>query len=261
MALEPGVMFWAGRDDFARVRALGVRFGQLGVSDGVNLTPEEWKAAFQSAGFTLVTVFAAFEGESYADIVAVRATVGFVPPATRAARERRFLEVSDFAAELGAPAIACHIGCVQEEDATMRDLVRRVCDHAAAHGQMFALETGQERPEALANFIRAVDRPNLRVNFDPANMILYGSGDPVEGLRLLAPWVISVHMKDGDSRLHPRVLGKERPLGQGAVGVERFIAALREIGFQGPLNIERETEDQAERWRDIAEAVRLLERY
>jgi sugar phosphate isomerase/epimerase len=253
-------MFWAERDDFARVRALGVRFGQLGVSEGVNLAAEEWKAAIQSAGFTLVTVFAAFEGESYADIPAVCETVGFVPRATRKARELRFLQVSNFAARLGAPAVACHIGCVDEEDAAMRDLVRRICDHAAQHGQMFALETGQERAEALANFIRAVDRPNLRVNFDPANMIMYGSGDPIEALRLLAPWVISVHMKDGDSRLHPRVLGNERPLGQGKVGVERFIAALREIGFTGPLNVERETDDQDQRWRDIADAVQLLRR-
>src|SRR5205807_10625041 len=122
--------------------------------------------------------------------------------------------------------------------------VRCICDHAARNGQAFALETGQERPQVLADFIRAGDRPNLRVNFDPANMILYGSGDPVDALRLLAPWVISVHMKDGDwpPPGDPTALGKERPLGQGAVGVERFIAALREIGFRGSLNIERETE-------------------
>jgi len=90
--------------------------------------------------------------------------------------------------------------------------------------------------------------------------VLYGSGDPVTALRLLAPWVISVHMKDGDppSSGDPNALGKERPLGEGAVGVERFIATLREIGFQGSLNVEREAEDQAERWRDIAAAVRVL---
>jgi sugar phosphate isomerase/epimerase len=255
-------MFWADRDDFARVRALDVRFGQLGVPDGVNPAAEEWKAAFESAGFTLVTLFAAFEGESYADIPTVCETVGFVPHATRKARELRFLQVSNFAARLGCPAVACHIGCVEEDDAAMRDLVRRICDHAAKHGQMFALETGQERAEPLANFIRAVDRPNLRVNFDPANMIMYGSADPIEALRLLSPWVVSVHMKDGypPPSSDPKALGSERPLGQGKVDVERFIAALREIGFQGQLNVERETEDQDERWRDIADAVQLLRR-
>jgi len=263
-------MFWAERDDFGLVRSLGLHFGQLGIPGGMSLTPDaanQWKASFAETGFTLVTVFAAFEGESYADIPTVCATVGFVPPATRHAREQRFIEVSDFAARLGAPTVACHIGCVPEDHsdpdfAAMRDLVRRVCDHAARLGQAFALETGQERPEVLVDFIRAVDRPNLRVNFDPANMVLYGSGDPVEALRLLAPWVISVHMKDGDPPPagKPEALGVERPLGRGAVSIERFLAALKGIGFTGPLNVEREAEDQAERWRDIASAVQQLTR-
>ena len=264
-------MFWTERDDFAVIRSLGLRFGQLGLRGGMKLTSEAaetWKSAVVAAGFTLVTVFAAFEGETYSDIPTVCATVGFVPPQTRAAREQRFLEVTDFAARLDAPGIACHIGCLPENSSDaayleVRDVVRRICDHAVQHRQTFALETGQERPDVLVDFIRAVDRPNLRVNFDPANMILYGTGDPIDALRLLAPWVVSVHMKDGDwpPAGDPEALGVERPLGQGAVGIERFLTTLREIGFRGPLNIERETEDQAERWRDIAAAVRLLARY
>jgi sugar phosphate isomerase/epimerase len=138
--------------------------------------------------------------------------------------------------------------------------VRRICDRAARHGQTFALETGQEPARVLLRFIEDVGRPNLRINFDPANMILYGAGDPIEALRLLGPLVASVHCKDGDwpPRETPGALGRERPLGEGSVGIERYVRTLQEIGFRGPLNVERETEDQEERLRDIARGIAVL---
>lgn len=266
--LEPGVMFWAERDDFALVRNLGVRCGQLGVPGGMQLNDaaaDRWKRILDDADFTVITVFAAYDGEDYADIPTVQRTVGFIPPATRAEREARTLAVSDFAARIGVRSIACHIGFVPEDSAhpdyvAVREVVRRVCDHAARHGQTFALETGQEPAPVLAAFLADAARPNLRINFDPANLILYGSGEPLPALRQLAPHVVSVHCKDGDwpPAGVPGALGKERPLGKGSVGIPAFVQTLREIGFTGPLNVERECEDQAERWRDITEAVALL---
>jgi sugar phosphate isomerase/epimerase len=261
-------MFWAERDTLEMVCGLGVRYGQLGVPGGMHLTDAaagQWKTALGKARFTLVTVFAAYPGEDYTDLPAVARTVGFVPPETRAARLARTFEVSDFAAQLGVPGIACHIGCVPADAAhpdyaAVRDTVRRVCDHAAGHGQSFALETGQEPADVLLEFIRQVDRPNLGVNFDPANLILYGSGEPMAALETLAPLVISVHCKDGD-RPAPGVdgaLGTERPLGKGSVGIGRFVETLRKAGFRGPLNVERETDNQQQRLRDLAEGVELL---
>ena len=267
--LEPGVMFWAGRDTLAGIAAMGVRCGQLGLPGEMALTAEAaetWRRDLEAANFTVVTVFAAYTGENYADIPTVQRTVGFIPAETRAERERRTLEMSDFAAGLGVKSIACYVGFVPEDHAdsdytAVRDMVRRVCDHAAGHGQSFALETGQERAEVLLGFMDDVARPNLRVNFDPANMILYGTGNPIEALRTLAPRVISVHCKDGDwpPRDKPGALGTERPLGQGSVGIPQFVATLKEVGFTGTLNVERETENQAERLRDIGAAVRLLQ--
>jgi len=263
-------MFWAGRDEPAAIAALGVRYGQLAFAGGIPLdaaAAAHWKSALSAAGLTVVTLFAAYDGEDYADIPTVQRTVGFIPPATREVRERRTLELSDFAARLGVPSIACHIGFVPEDPAdpdyiAVRAMVRRVCDHAAARGQTFALETGQERAEVLEAFIRDVARPNLRINFDPANMILYGTGEPIAALRRLAPLLASVHCKDGDwpPADRPGALGTERPLGQGSVGIERFVATLKEIGFPGPLNVERETESQDQRMRDIAAGVLLLRR-
>jgi sugar phosphate isomerase/epimerase len=270
--MEIGVMFWAGRDPYETIRELkswGVRCGQMGIPGDMPLqgAAAHWKHALADENFTVVTVFAAYIGESYADIPTVQQTVGFVPPATRAEREVRTRAVSDFAAEAGVPGIATHIGFVPEDRSSedylaVREMVRCVCDHAAGHGQTFGLETGQESAPALLEFLLAAKRTNLRINFDPANMILYGTGDPIAALDTLGPRVITVHCKDGDwpPKDPPGALGEEKPLGQGSVGMERFIAKLKEIGYKGPLTIEREASDPIQRKRDIVMAVELLRR-
>ena len=266
---EIAVMFWAGKDPaqtLAELTALGIHSGQLGLPGDLDLScAPPWRDALQAANFRVFTVFAAYNGESYADIPTVQQTVGFIPPATRAERERRTLAISDFASTIGAPGIATHIGFVPESPndpdyIAVRDMVRRICDHAASHGQTFALETGQEPARTLLAFLNDVDRPNLGINFDPANMILYGTGDPVEALGILAPKVLTVHCKDGDwpEPGKPGALGKERALGEGSVGVTRFLEALRQAGYKGPLSIEREASDPARRMKDIASAIRLL---
>jgi sugar phosphate isomerase/epimerase len=266
--LEVGVMFWAGRDHLADIKALGVRCGQLGIAGSTELDAAcvaDWKAAIEQEQFTVGTVVAAYNGESYTDIPTVQRTVGFIPAATRQDRERRTLEVSDFARALGVGGIACHIGFVPEDAQDpdyihVRDLVRRIADHAAGNGQTFALETGQEPAAVLLQFLKDVDRPNVGINFDPANMILYGTGDPIEALGILGPRVLSVHAKDGNwpPEGKPGALGMEWPLGEGSVGIERFLDKLKEVGFRGPLNIEREAENQQERMIDIAMAIQLL---
>jgi L-ribulose-5-phosphate 3-epimerase len=270
--MEIGVMFWGGRDPVETIRelkAMGVKCGQIGIPGDMPLAgaAARWKAALEAERFTVVTAFCAYTGENYADIPTVQRTVGFIPRATRAEREKRTNEVSDFARELGIPSVAAHIGFVPEDSSnddyqSVLGLVRRVCDHAAKNKQTFALETGQESAETLLNFFIDVNRPNLAINFDPANMILYGSGDPIEALGTLAAHVVSVHCKDGDwpPKGSPGALGVEKPLGQGSVGMERFIGKLKSIGFKGPLNIEREEPDQAQRLRDIAMGVKLLEK-
>ncbi|MEP6538406.1 MAG: sugar phosphate isomerase/epimerase family protein, partial [Bryobacteraceae bacterium] len=248
-------------------KSLGVRCGQLGIPGDLPLAgmAEDWKSVLARENFTVITAFCAYTGESYADIPTVEATVGYIPRTTRAEREARTIEVSDFAAAAGIPGLGCHAGFVPEDHGdpdyvAVRDLIRRVCDHAAGHGQTFALETGQEPADQLLQFFKDVDRPNLGINFDPANMILYGTGDPIDALGLLGKHVISVHAKDGawPPKDSATALGVEMPLGQGAVGMERFLAKLKQVGFRGPLNVEREVEDHARKLEDMKMGVALL---
>jgi sugar phosphate isomerase/epimerase len=269
--LEVGVMFWAGRDPLQTIRevkALGVQAGQLGVPGDMPLegAAAAWNSALEQEDFALATVFCSYTGESYADLPTVQQTVGFIPPATRQEREQRTNTVSDFAAVLGVKSIATHIGFVPENrtDPAYLDvlhMVRRICDHAGKNGQSFVLETGQEPADTLLTFLRDVDRTNIGINFDPANMIMYGTGDPIQALSVLAPHVVSVHCKDGvwPPRGVANALGSERPLGAGEVGMPQFIAKLKQLGYRGILSIEREIDDEEQKKADMRNAVKLLE--
>lgn len=282
-ALEPGLMFW-GRQQPERtlraIKALGMRCGHLGFTGDVPLNfeaAERWRETADAEDFGITALFAAFNGESYADKPTVERTVGFIPLETRKLREARSIEVVDTASAMGVPIFACHIGFVPEDHhhrdfIAVRDMVRRICDHAAQYNMVFALETGQETAESLARFIDATERRNLKVNFDPANMVLYGTAEPIPSLELLAAQVVSVHCKDGlwPEEGNTDALGTEVPLGDGAVGMEGFVAALKKIGYTGPLTIEREValdQDMDDRHKegvshheDILAAVALLRR-
>ena len=262
-------MFWPWFEPLETIRTLkrlGARCGQLGLPGEYDLSAASalaWRAACESEDFPIATVFAAYQGESYADIAMVERTVGFIPQDTRQARVERTLRLSDFAHILGAPAIACHVGFVPEDPSAadyiaVRDAVRQVCDHAGGNGQTFALETGQEPAPVLRQFIESVARPNLRINFDPANLILYGTGDPIAALDVLAPWIASVHAKDGDWPGEPGHLGQERRLGEGMVGMALFVRKLREIGYSGGLFVEREVDMLVDRLADMRHGLALL---
>jgi sugar phosphate isomerase/epimerase len=280
--MEIGLMFWGERNPqrtIRAVKALGMRCGHIGFAGHVPLDgiATDWKKAADEEDFAVTSIWAAFEGESYADIPTVLRTVGFIPEPTRSEREKRARQVIDTGAAMGIPIFACHIGFVPEDHnspdfVAVRDLVRRLCDHAAQHGMTFALETGQEAAPVMMRFISEVGRENLKINFDPANMILYGTAEPIGALEVMAPKVISVHCKDGNwpPKNVAGALGTEMPLGEGSVGMDRFVAKLKEIGYTGPLTIEREVsldQDMDDRHKeglshleDIRSAVRLLER-
>lgn len=226
---------------------------------------EKFLARLGELGITLTAVFGGFEGESYADIPTTQKTVGLVPPQTRAARTQEMKEIADFARLLGCDVVALHIGFVPHDTSAplygeVVAVARDVCNHCQANGQSLHLETGQESAEGLLQFIADVGCDNLFVNFDPANMILYGTGEPIEALKKIGNYVRSVHCKDGTWSDQPgESWGAEVPLGQGDVGMENYLRILDEIGYTGPLTIEREIAQEPERQKaEIGQAVELL---
>jgi sugar phosphate isomerase/epimerase len=279
--LEVGLMFWGDTDPLKMIRAvktLGIRSGHLGFTGEVDLTGlgAQYRQALADEAFAVTAVFAAYHGESYADIPTVQDTVGFIPVRYRAEREARTYEVIDATAAMGVPIFACHIGFVPDDHThpdyvAVREMVRRICDYCAKHNIVFALETGQEPAESLLHFLEDVERPNLKLNFDPANLILYGTSEPIAALQLVGKHVVSVHAKDGNwpDKTKPGTLGTEMPLGQGSVGMANFVNTLKAVGYTGPLTIEREVsleQDMNDRHQaklahvdDIKAAIALLE--
>ncbi len=226
---------------------------------------EKFLARLSELGITITAVFGGFEGESYADIPATKRTVGLVPQETRAARAAELKEIADFARKLGVDVVGLHVGFVPHDPsdpdyAAIVEVTREVCDYLAGNDQRVHLETGQESADTLLTFINDVARNNLFVNFDPANMILYGSGQPLEALEKIGKFVRSVHCKDAKWSDKPgETWGQEVPLGQGDVGMEDYLRTLQKIGYTGPLTIEREIPQDPERQKaEIGRALDLL---
>jgi len=249
---------------------LGVTTVHLHAPSQGSRTPEaaqNFTVRLQALGLRVTVVFAGFDGESYADIPTVKQTIGLVPAATRQARLAELKSIIDFTAFLDVDATGLHIGFVPHdtsdpEYAALIEASREICDYAASKGIHIHLETGQEPADELVEFLVAVDRPNLFVNFDPANMILYGCGEPIPALKKIAPYVRSVHCKDANWSDQPgETWGQEMPLGEGAVDFAKYLITLDEIGYTGPLTIEREIPQEPVRQKaEIGQAVELLNR-
>lgn len=226
---------------------------------------QELSDRLEKMGVTCSAVFGGFANESYQDIPTVAKTVGLVPPSTRAKRMTEMLEIAAFAHQLGCDTVGLHLGFIPPRSTgpAFEDLVsvtRELCDACARNDQYLHLETGQETAEGLLDFIDAVERHNLKINFDPANMIMYGTGEPIEALQKLGKHVRSVHCKDAKWSDQPGVTwGREVALGEGDVGIEDYLRTLLQLGYSGPLTIEREIPDQAEQQKaDIGAASDLL---
>jgi len=216
-------------------------------------------------GIEVTCVFGGFEDESYADIPSTQKTVGLVPPETRAARTAEMKEIADFANMLGCNCIGLHIGFIPHDTsdphyAQVVAVAQELCDHCAPLGQGVHLETGQESADGLLQFISDVARDNLKVNFDPANMILYGTGEPIEAVKKVGHHLGSVHCKDAKWAANPgQEWGQEVPLGEGDVDIEAYLKALQEVGYEGPLTIEREIPQEPDRQKaEVGHAVKLL---
>jgi len=251
------------------VRDLGIKTVQLHTPHKESRTPEkanEFLKKLADYGITITAVFCGFEGESYASIKITAETVGLVPKATRAERIVETKEIADFAKLLGVSAIGSHIGFVPHDKndpdyPEVVAMIRDICEYLKRNGQALHLETGQEPADTLLEFIDDVGMDNLFINFDPANLILYGIGEPIGDLKKVGHKVRSVHCKDGiATKGTPEVdWGQEVPFGTGEVGAEQFLRTLKEVGYDGPLTIEREIPEEPDRQKaEIGQALKLI---
>jgi len=172
-------------------------------------------------------------------------TIGLIPRETRAARIAHIKAASDFAVRCDIPAVQTHAGFIPENpnDPVYKEAIvalREVVEYCARYRQNFRYETGQETPITLVRAMRDVGLDNQGVNFDLANLILYGKANPLDAIEVLAPYIQGIHAKDGLWPTNPKLLGEEVPIGKGKVDFPRIIQRLKDIHYQGAVTIERE---------------------
>lgn len=216
----------------------------------------------RTAGFRMWGTMLGFPGEDYTTPQTIEKTGGFGDPNTRPERIERFKWGLTRTKELGLSDIMLHAGFIPEPGDPGRksflDTLAQVADLAQAQGITVAFETGQETSSLLRLTLDELKCPNLKVNFDPANMLLYDKDDPLRAVELLAPDIRSVHVKDAIRPTIKGTWGTEVPLGEGQTNTREFVRTLKRVGYTGPLLIEREVGNQAERFRDIEHGVRFL---
>jgi L-ribulose-5-phosphate 3-epimerase len=185
-----------------------------------------------------------FPGEDYTTPQTIQKPGGFGNPATRPERLERYRWALERTRALGLSDLMLHAGFLPEPGEPDRkpflDTLGQVSALAQAQGVTVAFETGQETAELLRRTLDELKCPNLKINFDPANMLLYEKGDPLRAVEILGPDIRSVHVKDAIPTKVPGTWGEEVPLGQGKVDIRAFVRTLKKVGYRGALCIERE---------------------
>jgi sugar phosphate isomerase/epimerase len=244
---------------------LGTNVIQIACGDPVHASWSEgdaMPAAARAAGFRMTAAMLGFPGEDYTTPQTIKETGGFGNPATRAHRLEHLEWALDRTRALGLDYLTLHGGFLPEPGDPDRkpflDTLGQAAAQARAKGVTLGLETGQETADLLRRTLDDLKVDNVKVNFDPANMLLYDMGDPIRAVEILGPDIRSVHAKDANRPTIPGTWGEEVPLGQGQVNMSRFVDALKRVGFQGPLVIEREVGDQQQRLDTVTQGMKVL---
>lgn len=252
---------------FEAVQQFGLRTCQL-VSFNPQLATREIAEAVvresEQAGVRVCAMWGGFTGRHVWNFTEGPVTLGLVPKEQRAERVAALKRWADFAVWIGAPAVITHCGFIPEnvtdpEYEPIVEAIREVAEYCKEKGIEFWFETGQETPVVLLRTIERVGTGNLGINLDPANLILYGKGNPIDALDVIGPYVRNVHVKDGFYPTNGESLGEQVAVGKGKVDFPKLFEGLHAHGFQGEWIIEREGRvGEDEKNRDIIETIDYL---
>jgi len=265
--LRLGLIIGIGKDPdaaIAKVRDLGLPTSQVFVDDFEMDLVGKLRQALEKHQIEATSLVVGGPGKEVWDFYQGPLTIGLVPRETRAARIAHIKKASDFAKQCGIQAVQTHCGFIPENpnDPVYKETIaamKEVVGYCKNNGQNFRYETGQETPITLVRAMQDVGLNNQGVNFDLANLILYGKANPVDAIELLGPYVQGIHAKDGLFPTNPKELGKEVPIGKGKVDFPRIIERLKQLNYQGAVTIEREISGP-QQVADVREAKNYLEK-
>jgi sugar phosphate isomerase/epimerase len=270
-----GVCSWSLQPDdpgalVERVRAVGVHAVQLALDP---IRRGAWdlldtERRLRDAGIDIRSGMMAMRGEDYSSLESIRRTGGVRPHEHWAVNLDAACANAAIAARLAIPLVTFHAGFLPRAPddplrGVMIERLRTLVDVFAERGVAVGLETGQETASTLLGVLEELERPvptaaAVGVNFDPANMILYGLDDPVAAMGRLAPRVAQMHVKDAVATRQSGTWGTEVPVGSGAIDWDALFEAMDGHGLRCDLMIERESGE--DRVGDIRAALELVRR-
>ena len=253
-------------EKFDDLKRLGFPTCQLDCWNPQFFTPQmasRIQTAASQRAVEITALWCGWEGPKVWDLVEGPLTLGIVPVTYRYARMKNLMQGADFAVQLGVKDMVTHVGFIPEDPNDLNysgvvSALRVLARYCQERGLNFLFETGEETPVTILRVIEDIGMDNVGLNLDPANLILYGKGNPVDALDVFGRYVRGVHAKDGLYPTSGRALGKEVALGQGKVDFPRLVAKLKALGYQGALTIEREISGPQQE-KDILMAKAMLE--
>lgn len=234
--------------ELGKLNDLGFNCCQLNCWDTTVYTAEnaeKIKAAAEKHAITVTALWAGWSGPKEWNFTYGPSTLGLVPACYRFQRLKELFAASDFAALIGVTDIITHVGFMPENprDPDFVDTVGALRSLAKAmekRGQYFLFETGQETPVTMLRAIEAIGTQNLGINFDTANLILYGKANSADAIDVFGKYVRNTHIKDGFYPTSGNSLGKQVQLGEGRADLPLIMKRLLALGYDGPWIIERE---------------------
>ncbi len=215
--------------------------GELDPSNMSKTARDDFKKFVSDLGLEISAIVGDFGGH------------GFVDSKTLDWRVKKTKEVIDLALELNVKVVTTHIGIVPEDTSAIEwklllQSLPEIGDYAYQRGIFLATETGPEPAALLKKLLDKLNNPGIKVNYDPANLVMVAGDDPVKGVYTLCNYIVHTHAKDGIKLLDEgnKKRWKEMPLGEGNVNFPKYLAAMKDVGYSGFFTIEREVGDNPE---------------
>jgi len=222
------------------------------------------KEAIEKYNIKVLSLFTLGPGPTSWNFYEGQKNIGLVSREYREGRVDAMIQLSDLARECGIGMIETHVGFLPENPNDPNytetvDALKKVVGHCNKNNQYFLYHAGQETPTTMLRTILDVGFENQGIGMDTANLIMYDRGHPTNSLDVYGKYIKLVNGKDGLYPTDTRNLGKEVQLGQGKVDFPSFIKRLKDIGYKGPVIIEREASNGAQWEKDVLQSKKFLQ--
>jgi L-ribulose-5-phosphate 3-epimerase len=232
-------------EDLKLVKNLGFPTCQLNIKSYSPELAMRLSSSLERYGLQPVSLICMGPGIYKWNLIEGPSTIGLVPRENRPARIERLKQGTDFCKAAGILAVHAHFGFIPENPKDILymefiETMKPIAEYALKQGIDIYFETGQETPVTLLRALQDIGTKNLFVNYDTANLVMYGKANPLDGLKVIGKYVKALHAKDGTYPVNPNELGKEVPIPGGEVNFPAIISSLKKLGFDGSIVIECE---------------------